>query len=150
MTPDRLRESGISADVSFLLARANALSIELANSALAVVGLKVRSYSVLALAAGDAPPTQRELSEILRLDPSQIVALVDELQRRALVERRPHPEDRRANVVVATPEGRSVADGARAATQEAERILHARLSADERDQLAALLGRIAYADRDLR
>ena len=148
MAAERLRESGISDDVSFLLARANALSIEFANAALSGAGLKVRSYTVLALATESAPPTQRELSEFLRLDPSQIVALVDELQRRRLVERRPHPEDRRANVVVATPAGRSVAAEARRSTEEAEAIVHAALSPGEREQLATLLRRIAYADRE--
>src|SRR6187431_717813 len=92
-------------DMSFLLARANALSLSAGNAALSAHGLRVRSYSVLALAAGTARPSQRELAELLRLDPSQVVALVDELQGRNLVIRQPDPNDRRANVVTATDEG---------------------------------------------
>ncbi|MDQ2698388.1 MAG: MarR family transcriptional regulator, partial [Actinomycetota bacterium] len=42
--------SPLNDDVSFLLARANALSLAAGNAALAVYGLRVRSYSVLALA----------------------------------------------------------------------------------------------------
>ena len=76
---------GSTDDLSFLLARANALSLAAGNAALAQHGLRARSYSVLALAAGDARPSQRELAELLRLDPSQVVALVDDLQRRGLV-----------------------------------------------------------------
>jgi DNA-binding MarR family transcriptional regulator len=132
-------------DVSFLLARANALSLAAGNAALAAVGLKVRSYSVLALACDTAAgPSQRELAEFLRLDPSQVVALVDDLQRRGLIERRPDPADRRANVVVATADGFALHARALAAAEAAERDLHGDLSAAERVQLADLLRRIAF------
>src|SRR5688572_23016252 len=95
---DALRDSVLGGDLVFLLARANALTLAAANAALAEHGLKARSYSVLALAADGARPTQRELAEFLRLDPSQVVALVDGLEKRQLVERRTDPADRRANV----------------------------------------------------
>lgn len=131
-------------DVSFLLARANALSLAAGNRALAPFGLRVRSYSVLALAAGRARPSQRDLAEYLRLDPSQVTALVDDLQRRGLVVREPDPSDRRANVVVATPAGEACFAEARLAAQEAERREHAALSPQEREALAGLLRRIAF------
>jgi len=143
---DRLRASSLGDDVSFLLARANALSIAAANAALAEFGLKARSYSVLSLAVAGTRPSQRELSEFLRLDPSQVVALVDELERRALVAREPDPCDRRAKVIVATPEGRETFARAQLATGAAERALHADLSEDEREQLADMLRRIAYPE----
>lgn len=143
-TSERLRESGFGADISFLLARANALSVAAGNAALAPFGLKVRSFSVLALSVGDVRPTQRDLSEFLRLDPSQVVALIDELEKRGLVERRPDPADRRANVVVATDEGRALYATASAATSAAERDLHGGVDEADRRRLADLLGRIAY------
>lgn len=141
---DRLRESGLGTDISFLLARANALSVAAGNAALAPFGLKVRSFSVLALSAGEVRPTQRDLSEFLRLDPSQVVALIDELEKRGLVERRPDPADRRANVVNATDEGRALHDRAAAATKAAERSLHGELGEADRRVLADMLARIAY------
>lgn len=145
--PDALATAALADDLSFLLARANALSLAAGNTALAPLGLKVRSYSVLALAADDgARPTQRELAEFLRLDPSQVVALVDDLQRRGLVERRPDPSDRRANVVIVTDEGRALHGRAVAAAAAAEHELHAGLDQHERAQLAALLRRIAFPD----
>lgn len=139
MPSDDLRD-----DLSFLLARANALSLAAGNIALSEHGLRVRSYSVLALAAGSTRPSQRELAEFLRLDPSQVVALVDDLQTRGLVLREPDPRDRRANVVVATAQGRAVHAEALTSTRAAERQLHADLSASERDQLAELLRRLAF------
>jgi DNA-binding MarR family transcriptional regulator len=136
--------SPLDDDVSFLLARANALSLAAGNAALAAHGLRVRSYSVLALAVGDARPSQRELAEFLRLDPSQVVALVDELQRRGLVRREPDPADRRANVVVATADGEACFAEARLAVRAAERELHAELSDDDHARLADLLKRLAF------
>lgn len=140
---DRLWDSPLGADLSFLLARANAISLSAGNAALAPHGLKARSYSVLALAAADTRPSQRELASFLRLDPSQLVSLVDDLQARGLVERRPDPNDRRANVVIATESGRELAEAARADAEAAEHAAHAGLSADDRGQLARLLRTIA-------
>lgn len=140
---DRLARSALSEDLSFLLARANALSLAVGNAALAAHGLKARSYSVLALAADDTRPSQRELAEFLRLDPSQVVALVDDLQRRGLVERRPDPTDRRANVVVATAAGRELSRRAFADARAAEERAHSRLTAQQKEQLAEILRLIA-------
>lgn len=148
MTPNTPTDEAarLDDDLSFLMARANALSIAAGNAALASFGLKVRSYSVLSLAAGEARPSQRDVSEHLRLDPSQVVALVDELQRRGLVVREADPRDRRANVVVITAEGRALLAEARPAILAAERSLHAGLDDEERRHLAALLRRVAFPD----
>lgn len=132
-------------DLSFLIARANAQSIAAGNAALAELGLKVRSYSVLTLAASDPRPSQREIAEFLRLDPSQVVALVDELQRAGLATREPDPRDRRANVIGVTPAGRELQGRGQRALARAERELHADLTDAERALLAALLRKTAFA-----
>jgi DNA-binding MarR family transcriptional regulator len=146
ITPDALRSSVLTDDVSFLLARANAIALAAGNAALVAHGLKARSYSVLVLTSGVARPSQRELAEFLRLDPSQVVSLVDELQSRGLVERTPDPSDRRANVVVATDAGRDLVEVARESARAAEERVHAQLSADERATLARLLRLLAFPD----
>jgi len=140
----RLQDAALTDDISFLLARANALSLAAGNAALAPHGLRARSYSVLELAAGQARPTQRELAEFLRLDPSQVVALVDELQGQGLVARESDPSDRRTKVVVATPLGREVCVAARAAATAAEQHLHAGISGSDRQLLVDLLRRLAF------
>lgn len=136
--------SPLDDDVSFLLARANALSLGAGNAALAPFGLRVRSYSVLALSVGDARPSQRELAEYLRLDPSQVVALVDDLQRRGYVRRETDPSDRRANVLVATPDGEACFAQARVAVRDAEQRLHAGLRDTDRARLSELLRQLAF------
>ena len=94
---------GLTEDLGFLLARVSAQVTRATNAALAEAGLRVRQYSVLALAS-DAPGgvTQRELAQLLGLDPSQVVALVDELAAAGLVSRSAPAADRRTRVVAAT------------------------------------------------
>jgi len=140
---DRVALSPLDDDAGFLLARASAVALGEGNRSLAEHGLRVRSYSVLALAASDGGPTQRELAAVLRLDPSQVVTLVDELEGRGLVERRPAESDRRANVVAATAEGRALLLRASVSASDAERRIVSVLSEREQAQFTALLRRVA-------
>lgn len=134
-------------DVSFLLARASALSNAAGNAALAQFGLKVRSYSILELAGDGGRASQREIADFLRLDPSQVVALVDQLQKAGLVAREPDQRDRRANVIVITPVGLETLAQARAKVREATESLHGDLTETERRTLADLLRRTAFPAR---
>jgi DNA-binding MarR family transcriptional regulator len=142
----RLADSALADDPIFLLARASALAIAAGNANLAEHGLKARSYAVLALAASGARPTQRELAEFLRLDPSQVVALVDGLQMRGLVLREPDPSDRRANVVVITDEGHEMFARAQVSAQAAAQQLHGRLSDENRALVMDLLRELAFPE----
>jgi len=143
--PERLWASPVGSDLPFVLARANALSLAGTHESLVPFGLKVRSYSVLAIVSADTRPTQRELSEFLRLDPSQIVALVDELESRELVRRETDPSDRRAKVIVATDAGRALCAEARVAAREAEHGTFDALTLDERERLSDMLRLLATA-----
>jgi DNA-binding MarR family transcriptional regulator len=138
----RFATSELAQETEFLLARARAAGTGLANSRLLGLGLKARSYAVLSLAASGLEPTQRELAEFLSLDASQIVALVDHLEKDNLVERRPAPADRRTNVIVATTSGKQMYARARDVAQETEAESLAALSAEEREDLRRLLSKI--------
>lgn len=139
----RLWSTPVGDDLAFLLARANALSLARIHKVLAEYGLRTRSYSVLAIAAADARPSQRELSEFLRLDPSQIVSLIDQLERKGLIRREPDPRDRRANVVVATDAGREVARAARETVVASDQEWFEVLPADDKERLASVLRTLA-------
>ncbi|MCX6499958.1 MAG: MarR family transcriptional regulator [Arthrobacter sp.] len=115
-----------------------------ANTMLAPLDLKVRSYSVLAMACSDTEPSQRELADFLRLDPSQIVSLVDALEKRGLVFRGPDPRDRRSKVIRPTAAGMELHQRAAAAVRVAEDTSLAPLDGPERDQLRVLLRKIAF------
>lgn len=139
-----LSDGALADDLSFLIARANALSLAAGNAALADLGLRVRSYSVLSVAAEGTRPTQREIADFLRLDPSQVVAIIDELQSRGLVERAADPRDRRSNVIDCTDAGQELFRRARVAVLGAERALHSDLSSADRATLARLLKSLAF------
>jgi MarR family transcriptional regulator, transcriptional regulator for hemolysin len=54
--------------------------------------------------------TQAEMAEALEIQPISLVRLIDRLCEQKLVERRPHPSDRRANRLYLTPKGRATLD----------------------------------------
>ncbi|PTT62184.1 MarR family winged helix-turn-helix transcriptional regulator [Arthrobacter sp. HMWF013] len=143
---DKLVGASITNDMGFLLAKLHAAGSVLNNRALADFNLKERSYSVLILSDSGLEPTQRELADFLSLDPSQIVALVDELEKRGLVVRAPGKQDRRAKTVTATAEGSKLLVEARKAAQSAEAEALERLSADEVATVKALLRKALWGD----
>jgi len=145
---EHLMTSPLVAEIEFLNARARAVGSSLANARLAEHGLRVRSYSVLMLASDGLRPTQRQLAEFLRLDPSQIVSIVDGLESAGLVERRADPSDRRSKVIVATAEGERVRERAAQAAAEAEGEALRALSISEREQLRELMTKVAFAAVD--
>jgi DNA-binding MarR family transcriptional regulator len=130
-------------DLGFLLSRASGQVVRATNAALAAHGLRVRQYSVLALACEAAEGlSQRELARVLGLDPSQVVLLVDELVAAGLVERQAAEADRRTRLVVPTAEGRRVREAAgRDADASVEQPLSL-LGEAERDRLRDMLTRI--------
>ncbi|SFT58243.1 MarR family winged helix-turn-helix transcriptional regulator [Arthrobacter sp. ov118] len=139
---EKLMAATISQDAGFLLAKLHAAGSVLNNRALAEFELKERSYSVLALANSELEPTQREMAEFLSLDPSQIVSIIDELEKRGLVMRAPGKQDRRAKIVSATAEGSALFRQAEAAARAAETAALTGLSGTE---IAALKGLLRKA-----
>ncbi|NUS36485.1 MAG: winged helix-turn-helix transcriptional regulator [Pseudarthrobacter sp.] len=137
--PPRLAAAGMGNDVGPLIARLHARGTALNHRALADYGLGERSFSVLALACSGLEPSQRELADFLDLDPSQAATLVDDLERRRLVERAQGHHARRARIIVSTPQGRKMHAKARAALDAAESHQLAVLSGDESQELKRLL-----------
>jgi DNA-binding MarR family transcriptional regulator len=81
------------------------------------------------------PVSMSELASLLTVDPPNLTPVVDDLEQAGLVERQPHPTDRRVKLVVATPEGETLA-------QTADEILArppARLGALPAEDLETLL-----------
>lgn len=140
-------EAALGQNTGFLLSVSSARAVSAANHALADLGLKARSYTALCLLADSDGLSQREIAQALRMDPSQIVALVDSLEALGLVERRPDPHDRRLRSVVATTAGKRLRRQAARRVAAAEDSVLANLSEDERAQLHTLLNRVALGDR---
>jgi MarR family transcriptional regulator, organic hydroperoxide resistance regulator len=69
------------------------------------VTLDLTAAQATALREMTGPMTMRELAERMSCEPSNTTFVVDKLEKRGLVERRPHPVDRRARHLVLTAEG---------------------------------------------
>ena len=106
-------------------------------------GVQPRTYAVLvALAARDGQ-SQRELAARLNIHRNVMVNLIDTLEADGLVQRRPHPDDRRAFAITLTEQGSRLLPTLDQAARMLEDVVTAELSTSERDALRSLLQRIA-------
>jgi DNA-binding MarR family transcriptional regulator len=137
--------TALADEVEFLALKAFAEGTRIVNHRLKDLNLRARSYSVLAVACSGVNATQRELAALLELDPSQIVALVDELESADLVIREIDARDHRSRVVRATANGHDRFEQARVVTNQAESDALKMLSSTERETLRALLRKIVLS-----
>lgn len=84
----------------------------------------------------------RDLADHLRIAPRSATEVVDGLEARGLVQRRPDPDDRRAILVELTEEGQRVMGAIRGARDTEAQAMFGRLSTVDQAQLARILGRL--------
>jgi DNA-binding MarR family transcriptional regulator len=108
-------------------------------AALGSIGLTTALFSVLNFLFARDAAIQQEIGAAIGIDPSTMVALIDELERAGLAKRRPHPSDRRAREVVITPKGRRTTERGRDLAREVEDAVLQGLGAEERRRLIKLL-----------
>jgi DNA-binding MarR family transcriptional regulator len=127
---------------SWLLNQATLPANRLVADALAAIDARRHHYVLLAALDEGGPASQAELSRRTTIDRSDMVAAINDLVGRGLVERRTDAHDRRRNVVTLTTAGRRQLrklDGVLAGVQD---DLLSPLAADERDLLVDLLTRV--------
>lgn len=74
------------------------------------VTLGLTAAQATALREMSGPMTMRELAERMSCEPSNTTFVIDKLEKQGLVERHPHPTDRRAKHLVLTAEGAALRD----------------------------------------
>jgi DNA-binding MarR family transcriptional regulator len=104
-------------------------------------GLRPRHLIALKLLSEDGPASQQGLTEALRLDPSNVVGLLNELEERELITRRRDPADRRRHIVEMSPRGEEELCRAYTRIRLVEDDLLSALSAEEKATLYHLLVR---------
>lgn len=130
--------------LGYLLKHAQLRLSELTAAAMAPFGITGRQCAVLIAIDSQAPLSQQEAARRLGVDRTTMVALIDELEGKQLVQRRQDPADRRKNVVALTPAGRGTLRKAGKASDEAERRFLAPLTGDQAAQVREALRRIAF------
>jgi len=110
------------------------------------LGFHPREFGLMAVVAKRPGITQQELASLARVDPSSMVALLDELEARGLAERRVDPEDRRRRAVHLTDKGREAVRSLEREARKAAKDFLSPLSREEQDKLNELLRKLAGLD----
>lgn len=142
--PDKIPEA-LAKYPGYLLSRLGEQARKRFGRAIAAEGMHPRQFGVMAVVASRPGITQQQLHELTGIDPSSMVAVIDELEAADLAERRPHPEDRRARSIHLTVHGEQTLTRVREVAAELQRELFAPLSAQERETLHELLRKLASA-----
>ncbi|MFI0450845.1 MarR family winged helix-turn-helix transcriptional regulator [Actinomadura sp. 6N118] len=136
-TPSRLMELP-----TWLISQTSVQAHRLLSEAFAAIDSRGYHYRLLAALEEFGPASQATLGRRTGIDRSDVVAALNDLADRGLIERSPDPSDRRRNIVTVTPAGSEQfrrLDKVLAGVQD---DLLAPLSSAERDQLAELLARV--------
>ena len=147
--PSAAADSDTGIDTSYL---ESLLGYNARRAALAVIGvflqrmapfgLRPVDFSVLTLIAHNPGITSRQICAALDILPPNLVGMIKSLDKRGLIERRPHPTDRRAQGLHLSPTGKKLQKSAQATATQLEIDVASRLSAQELDTLKALLSRV--------
>lgn len=109
-------------------------------------GVSMWGYSVLVALDRSAIRTQAALAEAIGADKTRIIAILDELQDKGLIERVADPEDRRARLLAITKEGRRLKDAVQTEIQRGEERWLGTLSGPDRATFLRILQELSGLD----
>ena len=132
--------------VGFLLSQLGFETARRFGLLMAEVDLEPRQFALMRGIDAYAGQSQNTIAGWLRIPPSSMVAVVDHLEARGLVERRPHPSDRRSRTLHITAQGRTVLARATELAMGLELTICRGLEAGERQ---ALLDRLVVVADNL-
>jgi DNA-binding MarR family transcriptional regulator len=131
------------ANTAFLLARLGMAIKSRALDEFEQAGFSMYHYSVLALLGEGDCATQGTIAQMLGLDSSQLVGVLDGLEEQGLVERRRDPNDRRRHGVSLTGDGKRQLVRLRTIAKRIEDSVLEPLDEPSRKALHALLEQVA-------
>jgi DNA-binding MarR family transcriptional regulator len=130
-------------NVAFLLSQLGHRSASVFADLIASIDLTPPHSGILRAIAAEPGRSQQALSGQLGLLPSRVVAYVDELEDRGLVERRRNPDDRRLHALYLTAAGKKVMGKIGELARQHERLMTAGLDTEQRNTLRELLAVVA-------
>ena len=132
-------------DIAFLVAQLGAYAAERFGERAAALDFTRPQAGLLRLISREPGQSQQAVARRLGTPPSRLVALVDGLEQRGLIERRRNPGDRRNYALHLTAAGEQAMTALSQASLEHEQAISAPLTEAERAQLSKLLGKLAAA-----
>lgn len=144
--PGPLEMKGAKDSIGFMLSKVGNAVSERFASIVGEYGLVPRQFFVLNLISEHQGESQQAIAESVGVAKSQMVAVVDELEEKGMLERRANPDDRRQHALYVTKRGMELRDKARGAAQQHERWIRAQISSDEAKVVLAALQKLAIAE----
>lgn len=142
----RLDTGALRGVVGFHIARASVTTVDSFDRHIGTpFSLSKVEFSVLLLLLANDDVSPKALAQALRITAPKLSLLLDRLQERGLLLRRPNPEDGRSQHLLLTRAGKQLATQTAAATQAMEAELNQRLSRAEHAMLIELLDKLAGA-----
>ena len=129
--------------VGFLLAQIGAHAASRFGERLEALKLTPPQAGILGVLGRESGLSQQALADLLGMFPSRLVAVLDDMGRAGLVERRPHPSDRRVSALYLTAAGKKTLQAVGRVGKQHEAELCAALNSDERETLEKMLAKIA-------
>jgi DNA-binding MarR family transcriptional regulator len=129
--------------VAFLLVQLGLHLGRVFGERLKPLGLEQRHAGMLIRLAENNGRSQQAIAELMRINPTRMVFLTDELEELGLVERRRNPADRRSHALYLTEAGTAMLARVREVAAAHEADVTASLSGAEREQLVAILQHLA-------
>jgi MarR family transcriptional regulator, lower aerobic nicotinate degradation pathway regulator len=134
--------SRVAAMPTWLISRAYAHSHRLLAEGFASAGVRGYHYRLLAALEEFGPASQAALGRRTSIDRSDVVAALNDLAARGLIERSPDSDDRRRNVITITSAGAEQLRNLDEILAGVQERLLAPLSAADRTRLIGLLTRL--------
>ena len=124
---------------TLLMIKLGRITMHRFTEALEPFGIRPRHVAALIELRDKGELTQQSLCGHLHLDPTNLVAILNELEQRGYATRRRDPEDRRRHIVEVSKKGIAVIEKVSEVMDGVEEEMLEGLEPAERDQLAGLL-----------
>ncbi|UJW77409.1 MarR family winged helix-turn-helix transcriptional regulator [Rhizobium sp. SL42] len=140
-----LRTGRLDDILGFHLRMANVAIYQDYSAAMCDIGLTQKQFAVLELIAANPRVSQIDIANQLSMDRATMMALVNRLEARKLIERKPSAVDRRRQELLMTADGLALIAQARTIQEQHEQRFTSRFTPEELQLFVSGLKRI-YAD----
>ncbi len=138
-----VRLGALDDTLGYLLRRAQIAVFEDFGRRFEALGLTPAQYSTLVVIAETPGLRQADVAAALGVQPPNFVSLINDMERRGLVERLRSEEDRRAYELRLTGEGAALLERARAAQEGQEQAIRDAIGEPERRRLLETLRKLS-------